>query len=230
MEILDRVRDIYLSIEDVCGRCGRSPDDVKLIAVSKIFPVEVVRNAYDSGIRVFGENKAQELRDKAPQLPNDIEWHFIGHLQKNKIKYVAPVSTLIQSVDSYNLAEALSAFGVKNNKVISILAEVNTSGEESKFGLNPDDLINTFMKIRQLQNIKLEGLMTVGPLTSDESIIRVSFRLLKSLQEELSEKVNQSEIATLSMGMSQDFKIAIEEGSTMIRVGTAIFGRRLGVN
>ncbi len=229
MGISIRVQDVFLSIENACKRCNRTVEEVKLIAVSKNFPVEIVREAYDSGIRVFGENRAQELRDKAPKMPGDIEWHFIGHLQKNKIKYVVPVSTLIQSVDSLSLAETLSEFGKKNNKIVSILVEVNTSGEASKFGLNPDKVISTFMEIRQLQNIKPEGLMTIGPLTSNENKIRESFRLLKTLQKKLSGEIHQSEIATLSMGMSQDYEIAIEEGSTMIRVGTAIFGRRLGV-
>ena len=227
--IADRVQKVNRSIENACKRSGRSPEEIKLIAVSKTFPLEVIRDAYDAGLRIFGENKAQELRDKAPQLPADIEWHFIGHLQSNKIKYAAPVSTLIHSVDSYALAESLSTFAIKKEMQIPILIEVNTSGEISKFGVNPDDVLETFGRIRELKNLNIQGLMTIGPLTSEEEQIRASFRMLRSIREKLAGIAEQSEIATLSMGMSQDFEIAIEEGSTMIRVGTAIFGSRGGI-
>lgn len=224
--ITDRVEKVQSAIEKACKRSGRSPEEIKLIAVSKTFPVEVIQQAYDAGLRIFGENKAQELRDKAPQLPADIEWHFIGHLQSNKIKYAAPVSALIHSVDSLSIAEALSAFAVKKGMEIPVLIEVNTSGEASKFGMTADDVEGNFKQIRMLENIKVRGLMTIGPMTADEERIRNSFRLLRSLRDKLAAIADESEIAALSMGMSQDFEIAIEEGSTMIRVGTAIFGHR----
>ena len=224
--IADRVEKVQSAIEKACKRSGRSPEEIKLIAVSKTFPAEVIQQAYDAGLRIFGENKAQELRDKAPQLPADIEWHFIGHLQSNKIKYAAPVSALIHSVDSLSIAEALSAFAVKKGMEIPVLIEVNTSGEASKFGMTADDVEENFKQIRMLENIKVRGLMTIGPMTADEERIRNSFRLLRSLRDKLAAIADESEIAALSMGMSQDFEIAIEEGSTMIRVGTAIFGHR----
>ncbi len=229
MGIAERVQKVRKAVESACKRSGRLPEEIKLIAVSKTFPAEVIGDAYTAGLRVFGENKAQELRDKAPQLPQDIEWHFIGHLQSNKIKYVVPYASLIHSVDSIALAESLSAFAVKKERQLSVLIEVNTSGEASKFGLKPDDVFERVQEIRELKNIKVRGLMTIGPLTTNEDQIRASFRQLRTIREKLATTAEQSEIETLSMGMSQDFEIAIEEGSTMIRVGTAIFGSRGGV-
>jgi pyridoxal phosphate enzyme (YggS family) len=226
MGLANRVQEVNRSIENACKRSGRKVEDVKLIAVSKTFPLEAIKEAYDTGLRIFGENKAQELRDKAPQMPNDVEWHFIGHLQSNKIKYVASESSLIHSVDSLALAESISTFCGKKGLTVSILIEVNTSGEDSKFGLKPQEVAAVFKQMRILPNIDVQGLMTIGPLTKDKDKIRASFRQLRLIREELATVATQSEMATLSMGMSQDYEIAIEEGSTMIRVGTAIFGRR----
>jgi pyridoxal phosphate enzyme (YggS family) len=226
MGIAERVQQVYHSMESACKNSGRSIEEVKLIAVSKTFPVEVNREAYDAGLKIFGENKAQDLRDKAPQMPPDTEWHFIGHLQSNKIKYVAGVSALIHSVDSLSLAEAISAFGVKKDIAVPVLLEVNTSGESSKFGLKPEETKMAFEQIRVLENIEVRGLMTIGPLTRDEDKIRASFRQLRTIREELAAVGDESEMAELSMGMSQDYEIAIEEGSTMVRIGTAIFGKR----
>ncbi len=228
--IVKNIRDIEERITKACERSGRKREDVTLIAVSKTFPAEIVKQAYDAGLRIFGENRPQELRDKSQVLPQDIQWHFIGHLQTNKIKYVLPVARLIHSVDSLHLAQALSEFAGKKNLTVPILLEVNTSGEQTKFGFKPDEVLRAFEHIDRLPNLQLHGLMTIGPLTDDVQRIRQSFRQLRALQNDLRKQWGEQKTAILSMGMSGDFEIAIEEGSTHIRVGTAIFGKRGGMN
>ncbi len=213
-------------IEVACARSGRKSDEVTLIAVSKTFPAEVVRQAYDAGLRVFGENRPQELRDKARLLPEDIEWHFIGHLQTNKIKYVVPRAVLIHSVDTVHLAKALNQFAEKRSLTVPVLLEVNTSGESTKFGFRPEEVSEAFGLIKELKHLQVKGLMTIGPLTDDQQQIRQAFRTLANLRETLVSAFSGHALPFLSMGMSGDFEIAIEEGSTHIRVGTAIFGSR----
>ncbi len=213
-------------IEAACARSGRKSDEVTLIAVSNTFPAEVVRQAYDAGLRIFGENRPQELRDKARLLPEDIEWHFIGHLQTNKIKYVVPRAVLIHSVDTVHLARALNQFAEKKSLTIPVLLEVNTSGESTKFGFKPAEVSEAFGSIKELKYLQVKGLMTIGPLTDDQRQIRQAFRTLANLRETLVSAFPGHALPFLSMGMSGDFEIAIEEGSTHIRVGTAIFGAR----
>ncbi len=224
--IKEAVEHVWERIDAACSRVGRKRNEITLIAVTKTFPPAVIQQAYDAGLRTFGENKAQELRDKAPLLPDDIEWHFIGHLQTNKIKYVVPRAALIHSVDSLHLAEALQQFANKQKVTIPILLEVNTSGESSKFGFNPADVAGAFEKISAFKNLQLRGLMTIGPLTEDKNLIRRAFKQLFDLRESLQQRFPEMALPVLSMGMSSDFEIAIEEGSTHIRVGTAIFGPR----
>lgn len=222
-EAIARVKE---RIEAACVRSGRNSDEVTLIAVSKTFPAEVVRQAYDAGLRVFGENRPQELRDKARLLPDDIEWHFIGHLQTNKIKYVVPRAALIHSVDTVHLAQALEQFAEKRSLTVPVLLEVNTSGESTKFGFDPAEVTEAFDKIKELKHLQVKGLMTIGPLTDDQQQIRQAFKTLANLREALVKAFPEHALPFLSMGMSGDFEIAIEEGSTHIRVGTAIFGAR----
>ncbi len=224
--IQKNLRDIETRIAKACERSGRRRDDITLIAVSKTFSAEVVRQAYAVGLRIFGENRPQELRDKSRVLPADIEWHFIGHLQTNKIKYVVPVARLIHSLDSLPLARAVSEYAIKTDKRVSVLLEVNTSGEASKFGFRPEEVFNSFEQIARMPNLDVRGLMTIGPLTDDRGRIRAAFKELSSLKEALREQWGEQKTAVLSMGMSGDFEIAIEEGSTHIRLGTAIFGQR----
>ncbi len=226
MDISQTYERVLEGIEEVCQKTGRNARDIKIIAVSKTFPVETIRQAYDAGLRVFGENKAQDFRDKAPLLPQDIEWHFIGHLQRNKIKYVVPRAELVQSVDSLKLAEALSAYAIRNDKIQPVLLEVNTSGEDSKFGTAPQDAVDLFQRIAELPGLSLKGLMTIGPFTDDAQTIRNAFRSLVKIRSELEKYIPENKLAILSMGMTHDYKIAIEEGSNMVRLGTAIFGAR----
>ncbi len=225
MELKESFEQTFERISDACERAGRNPAEVRLIAVSKTVTQDIIWDAYGIGQRDFGENRAQDLRAKAGLLPADIRWHFIGHLQTNKIKYVVPRAALIHSVDSWDLAQALSVYCSKHKLQSKILLQVNTSGEVSKFGLPPDEAKEIFLRIyEELPNIKLQGLMTMAPLTDDEEKIRLTFRALKRLQEELSSGVNNEALNILSMGMTHDFEIAIEEGSTMLRIGTALFG------
>jgi pyridoxal phosphate enzyme (YggS family) len=226
MIISESISEVKRRINVACNRCGRSSDEVSLIAVSKTLPVEFIEDAYEAGLRIFGESRPQEVRDKIPVLPKDIQWHFIGPLQTNKIKYVLPVCNLIHSVDSMHLAEAISEYCQKKDISANILLEVNTSSESSKIGVSPVEAGKIFKQIRLLSNINILGLMTIAPFTDVEEDIRQSFRLLASLKEELHSEIGRDQRFELSMGMSQDYEIAIEEGSTMIRVGTSIFGPR----
>ena len=220
------LENISEQIAEACLRCGRKPEEVKIIPVSKSFPVETLRQAYDLGIKVFAENKAQEFRDKTRALPQDIEWHFIGHLQTNKIKYVVPQAALIHAVDSLHLAEALSGYAQRKNVTAPVLLEVNTSAEMSKFGVPPEQAEELFLEMLEMEGLNLKGLMTMAPFTDDETLVRNAFKKLRRLQEKLQKHTAAENIRELSMGMSSDFKWAVEEGSTMVRIGTAIFGAR----
>ena len=208
-----------------------TPKGCNLIAVTKTQPVDKIFEAYEAGQRVFGENKVQELVSKYDSnLPKDIEWHLIGHLQRNKVKYMAPFVSLIHSVDSLRLLEEINKQGEKHDRVISCLAQIYIADEEEKFGLdqNEFDLLLRSYEIKKLKHIRIKGLMGMATLTEDQEKIRLEFRKLKIFfdrlkSQELPENVKME---ILSMGMSGDYKIAVEEGSTMVRIGTAIFGER----
>lgn len=204
------------------------PPHVKLIAVSKTKPAELIEEAYATGQRAFGENKVQEMAGKYEQLPKDIEWHLIGHLQSNKVKYIAPFVHLIHAVDSLKLLEVINKEAAKNNRVINCLMQFHIAQEETKFGLDLDEakaLLNS-ESFKSMQNISIQGVMGMASFTEDEAQIRKEFRLLKSIFGELQSSVPNSQFSILSFGMSGDYKIAIEEGSNMIRVGSSIFGGR----
>lgn len=206
------------------------PDGCRLIAVSKTQPAEAIQEAYVAGQRLFGENKAQELVAKYETLPKDIEWHMIGHLQSNKVKYLAPFVHLIHSVDSFKLLEEINKQGVRCKRKISCLLQVHIATEETKFGFSADELkeLITSGKIGALQSIEVVGLMGMASFTDDKTLIRKEFQQLRELFDSLkvAELPHNVHMRELSMGMSGDYPIAIEEGSTMIRVGTAIFGNR----
>lgn len=206
------------------------PQNVKLVAVSKTNPSERILEAYDCGQKVFGENRAQELIEKQPQLPSDIEWHFIGHLQTNKVKYIAPYIAMIQSVDSLKILQEINKEALKNNRIINCLLEMYIAREESKFGLDYNEAASILKseEYRKLQNIKICGLMGMATFTENKETVRKEFRTLKSYFDNLrfSYFKNDPSFKEISMGMTSDYDIAIEEGSTMIRVGTAIFGER----
>ncbi len=206
------------------------PPHCELIAVSKTHPVEVILEAYQAGQRKFGENKVQELVPKAEALPRDIEWHMIGHLQSNKVKYIAPFIHLIHSIDSLKLLEEVDKQGRKNNRVISCLLQVHIAREETKFGFSEEEILELLSKAAfdQLVNVKILGLMGMATFTENKTQVASEFRSLRSLFDKLRQHSlpKNMEMKELSMGMSNDYREAIENGSTFIRVGTAIFGTR----
>lgn len=206
------------------------PANVTLVAVSKTKPAEQIMEAYQSGHRIFGENKVQEMTKKYEQLPKDIQWHMIGHLQRNKVKYIAPYVSLIHSVDSLRLLQTINKEGAKNNRVIPCLLQIHIAKEETKFGLNETELFEILDgdEIKNLNNITINGLMGMATFTEDKEKIRSEFKTLKNLFDTVKNRYfsDNSTFSVLSMGMSGDYQIAIEEGSNMIRVGSAIFGER----
>ena len=223
--IVENLAHLRAKIEETCNRAGRNPNEIKLIAVSKYFGVVSIIEAKNCGLSDFGENRAQELTLKYEKLGNDVTWHFIGTLQKNKVKYAVNAAELIHSVDSLELVDEINKRTEKIGKVQKILLEVKTSEEETKSGLETENEILSLVKrCSELKNIELKGLMTMAPLTDDTNIIRKSFRDLRNLKDQIKNKGYN--LTELSMGMTSDFEIAIEEGATMIRIGSAIFGDR----
>jgi pyridoxal phosphate enzyme (YggS family) len=220
--IENNVNSVRKIIEETCSKVNRKVEEITLIAVSKQNPFEQIVEANSCGIKNFGENKAKELKQKAEDSELEINWHFIGHLQTNKVKDVVPFASLIHSVDTIKLAEEINKRAGNINKVQKILLEVNTSGEASKFGVTKmAELHNIAKHCKSLENISLVGLMTMAPFTSNENIVRNSFNSLKNIFG----KLNSSgfELTELSMGMTNDYQTAIEEGATILRIGTAIF-------
>ncbi|HSL89922.1 MAG TPA: YggS family pyridoxal phosphate-dependent enzyme [Ignavibacteriaceae bacterium] len=224
--IAENLAQIREKIELRCEKSGRNADKIKLIAVTKYFGTDIIEEAVAAGLTDFGENKAQELNLKYEKLGNKITWHFIGTLQKNKVKYAVKAAEFIHSVDSIELADEVDARAGKLSKVQKILLEVNTSSEESKTGLiTEDDVFRLAEHCNKKNNLELIGLMTMAPFTDDEHVIRNSFSLLRSLKEKLI-KNGFTKITELSMGMTNDYEIAVDEGATMLRIGSAIFGER----
>ncbi len=214
-------------ISEACKKSGRNREEVTLIAVSKTKPMEELQEAYDQGIRLFGENKVQEIVDKYEALPKDIHWHMIGHLQRNKIKYIIDKVDLIHSVDSLRLAEAIEKEAAKRNLIVNILIEVNVGREESKFGFLPEELDDFVDKVQSFSHIRVKGLMTSAPFVVDPEENRPIFACLRKLSVDIAKKnAHNITMSVLSMGMTNDYQVAVEEGSTMVRVGTAIFGAR----
>ena len=214
-------------VKAACDKAGRSYGSVTLIAVSKTKPVRLVEQAYEYGIRQFGENKAQEMKEKYDMLPKNIEWHFIGHLQTNKIKYVLGRAALIHSVDSLHLAEAIEAECVKKGLEADVLVEVNVAQEETKSGIKTEEAEGLVKDIARLPHVHVKGLMTIAPFVENAGNNRMIFRTLKELSVDIAGKnIDNVSMNILSMGMTNDYEVAIEEGATHIRVGTAIFGER----
>ena len=225
--IKENLISVENEIREACLRAGRRREDVTLIAVSKTKPVSDLEEAYALGVRVFGENKVQELADKYEVLPKDIEWHMIGHLQRNKVKYIIDKVALIHSVDSLRLAETIEKEAAKRNITVNILIEVNVAREESKFGLMPEELEEFIAKISDFSHIRVKGLMTIAPFVADSEENRVIFQRLHKLSVDIETKnVDNITMRVLSMGMTNDYAVAIEEGAPMVRVGTGIFGAR----
>lgn len=223
----ENLKEVEERIRLACERSGRSRNDVTLIAVSKTKPSEVLQEAYDLGVRTFGENKVQELTGKYDILPKDIQWHMIGHLQRNKVKYIIDKVHLIHSVDSLRLAEAIDKEAKKHQVTADILIEVNVAGEESKFGVAPEELENLITEISRYRHIRVRGLMTIAPFVENPEENRPIFARLRKLSVDIASKnIDNITMSVLSMGMTNDYEIAIEEGATMVRVGTGIFGAR----
>ena len=215
------------NIQAACDRAGRKREEVTLIAVSKTKPVEMLQEAYDLGVRVNGENKAQELASKYEVLPKDIHWHMIGHMQRNKVKYIIDKVDLIHSVDSVRLAETIDKEAEKHNVTANILIEVNVAKEESKFGLMPEEVPVFVEQISKFSHIRVKGLMTIAPFVENPEDNRPVFAHLRKLSVDIAKKnIDNITMSILSMGMTNDYQVAIEEGATMVRVGTGIFGAR----
>ena len=215
------------NIKTACARAGRPASEVTLIAVGKTKPVSMLREVYEAGVREFGENKVQELTEKYEQLPKDIHWHMIGHLQRNKVKYLIGRTTLIHSVDSLRLAEEISRQACKEQVDVDILVEVNIAGEASKFGTAGEEAAALVEQIASLPGIHIRGLMTIAPFVENPEENRPYFRKMKELSVDIMKKnIDNVDMDILSMGMTGDYMVAIEEGATMVRVGTGIFGER----
>ena len=220
-------RQVEKNIIAACKEVGRDPSEVTLIAVSKTKPTELLQEAYDAGARFFGENKVQEIQEKYEQLPEDIQWHMIGHLQRNKVKYIVDKVAMIHSVDSLRLAEAIEAEAAKKNVKVPVLLEVNVAEEESKFGLKMEEVIPLLEEISSFEHIEVKGLMTIAPYVEDPEENREIFRQLKKLSVDIADKnINNIDMGVLSMGMTGDYMVAVQEGATLVRVGTGIFGER----
>ena len=225
--ITDRYDEVKARIEAACARAGRNPEDVTLVAVSKTKPEEDIQALYDYGVRDFGENYIQELRTKHDDLPKDIRWHMIGHLQRNKVKYIADYVTMIHAVDTLPLAETIEKEGVRFDRIIPVLIEVNVAGEESKFGVTPENCVSFAEQFAGFPHIRLEGLMTSAPFVENPEDNRPVFRKLRQLAVDINKKnIDNVDMRVLSRGMTNDFEVAVEEGATTVRVGTAIFGAR----
>jgi len=214
-------------IEEACKRCGRDRSEVTLIAVSKTKPADMIREAYQSGIRDFGENKVQEICDKYELLPDDIRWHMIGHLQRNKVRQVIDKAVLIHSVDSVRLAEQIEEEAAKKGICVDILLEVNVADEESKFGFRLEETEQAIRDISVFPHISIKGLMTIAPFVENSEQNRPVFKELNEFYVDMQRKnIDNVNMNMLSMGMTGDYEIAIEEGATLVRVGTGIFGTR----
>ena len=220
-ENLKRVQD---RIDRAAHRSGRLADAVKLIVVTKTWPADVVQQVIDAGTRILGESRVQEAQHKVAEVTNAVSWHLVGHLQRNKVKIALPLFDLIHSVDTLRLAKEISRWAVRSNTSSRVLVQVNTSGEESKFGVSPNAALDLVGQVDDLQGVSVAGLMTIGAFAPDPETARPNFVLLRQIRDRIA--IHKPHVSILSMGMTNDFEVAIEEGATMIRVGTAIFGQR----
>lgn len=226
-ELVERIREVRLRVAEAATRSGRSAEAVTIIAVTKTVPVERVALAYELGLKVFGENRVQEARAKKSVLQYPlIRWHLIGHLQTNKVARAVELFDLIQSVDSVRLAEALEHSAAARERTVSVLLQVNASGEASKEGVSVGELLTLAAETLRLPHVRVQGLMTIAPYTTQPEEVRPVFQKMRELRDEMREQFPQASWDALSMGMSNDFEVAIEEGATMVRIGRAIFGER----
>lgn len=225
MSISENLRHVENTIAEAADRSGRRPDEVTLVAVSKTWPVETIQEAVEAGHRVFGENKVQELEHKVPAMAEDLQWHAIGHLQKNKVRKVIPLCTMIHSIDSIGLAERVDRIAGEEGREIEGLLQVNVAEDDAKFGFSVAEVRAAVEILAELEHLQIRGLMTVPAFDPEPENVRPHFARLRELRDELAESASLS-LPHLSMGMSHDFPVAIEEGATLVRVGSSIFGRR----
>lgn len=227
MNIKDNVQSLLQEIKSVCDDCNIESGAIKIVAVTKTVGINEMKEAIESGLAEFGENRVQELMEKIDEFDESVTWHMIGHLQRNKVKYIIDKVSLIHSLDSIRLAEEIQTQSLKRHKKTDVLIEVNIGGEDSKFGVKPNEIMEFARMVCRYSNIRLRGLMTVAPFEEEPENVRPLMKMMYQKYNELkSLSLENSLIDTLSMGMSNDFKIALEEGSTMIRVGSIIFGER----
>ena len=227
MSVAENLKTIRERVDAACERAGRRPEEVTLIAVSKTKPLSMLQEAYEAGARDFGENKVQEILEKYPEMPEDARFHMIGHLQTNKVKQVVGKAVLIHSVDSLHLAEKIEQEAAKRHLTADILLEVNVAREESKFGLMLEEVIPLLEEVKNLPHVRVRGLMTIAPNVENPEENRKHFKKLYQLYVDIKSKnIDNGTMSVLSMGMTGDFEVAVEEGATMIRVGTGIFGSR----
>lgn len=227
MMIKEQLEEVRERVNAACLRAGRDPKSVTLIAVSKTKPAQAVQEAYEAGARDFGENKVQEILQKQPALPQDIRWHMIGHLQRNKVHQVIGKAVLIHAVDSLRLAEQIEQEAAKQNMDVDVLLEINVAKEESKYGFFLEDAEEAIRRISALPHVHIKGLMTIAPFVENPEENRGIFQKLYQFSVDINDKnIDNVTMGVLSMGMSGDFEVAIEEGATMVRVGTSIFGAR----
>lgn len=225
--VKENLAAVEQNIRNACARARRGRSEVTLLCVTKTKPVSMLEEAYAAGEREFAENKVQELVDKFSRLPQDIRWHMIGHLQRNKVKFLTERAAMIHSVDSLALAQTISRLSLQEGRVMPVLVEVNIAGEESKFGIAPEETETLLRAMAPLPGIRVKGLMTIAPYTEEPESNRCYFRALRELSIDIKSKnIDNIEINELSMGMTGDYEVAIEEGATFVRVGTGIFGER----
>ena len=230
-EVIDRitrrVKIVREEINKACDKCGRSPEEITLVAVTKTVDQERIRAAIVAGLRVFGENYIQEAREKIPSIAEPVEWHFIGHLQRNKAKYAVRLFDVVETVDNVKLAGELQKRAEAIKRIQPVLVQVNVSGEETKSGITPEGLPDLLKFIGRSSSLEFRGLMTMPPYFADPELARPYFRKLRELRDKMAERFPSLIFKELSMGMSGDFTVAIEEGATIVRIGTAIFGERV---
>lgn len=227
MAIAENIEKIRGQIAHACEKVDRGPDAIQLVAVTKTVGVPAILEALDAGIEIIGENRVQEAWDKYEAIGDRARWHMIGHLQRNKVKRVLEFAEMIQSVDSLRLAKEVQKQAQKLDRSVDVLLEVNTSGEETKYGFSPDNTVAAIEQIAELPNLNIKGLMTIGAFLPDPEDVRPCFRRLHALRDEVRQRaIAGVDMEVLSMGMTDDFEVAVEEGATMVRIGRSIFGER----
>lgn len=220
----ERIADVYRRITEACQRVGRKSSEVKLVAVSKEISADQIKDALAAGLRAFGENRVQDFMKKYEVLGDQVEWHFIGHLQRNKAKYLIGKVKIIHSLDNIRLAATLNRLSEVQGHPWQVLVQVNVSGEATKFGIAPSELSDFLDELRDMKGIKVCGLMTIAPYCEEPEEVRPVFRQLRELKEKMEQEKPWLELKHLSMGMSNDFEVAVEEGATLVRIGSALFG------